>query len=68
MPKDTKDIKKYIRDVVNIKFENIFQTKAHWKNIWNAIEKASQHYFWHKKRHKKDIMGVRNVNVSIGEN
>ncbi len=24
MPKDTKDIKKYIRDVVNIKFENIF--------------------------------------------
>lgn len=36
MPKDTKDNKKYIRDVVNIKFENIFQTKAHWKDIWNA--------------------------------
>jgi hypothetical protein len=36
MPEDTKDIKKYIRDVVNIKFENIFWTKAHWKDIWNA--------------------------------
>lgn len=32
------------------------------------LEKVSKHYFWHKKRYKKDIMGVKNVNVSIGEN
>jgi len=36
MLEDTKDIKKYIRDVVNIKFENTFQTKTHWKDIWKA--------------------------------
>jgi len=36
-------------------------------NTLGNIKKFPKIFFWHNERHQKDNMGVRNVNVLLGE-